>query len=158
MNNRFSLNLRKIRKDNNLSQEELADELGVSRQAISKWESGQSVPESDKLIVISNYFIVSLDYLLKEDCDQPIATEISDSDTSIQTSDRTRWLLGIITCVGGILCLIVWGLLSILNPAASDQLSESSMIQIDGNGIFLILCLVAIIVGAVLLLKNTRKE
>ena len=147
-----------LRKKSGLSQEQLAEQLSVSRQAISKWESGQSVPESDKLIVISNYFKVSLDYLLKEESEHPITTEEPYADTSMQTSDRTRWLLGIITCVGGILCLIVWGLLSILNPAASDQLSESSMIQIDGNGIFLILCLVAIIVGAVLLLKNTRKK
>ena len=147
-----------LRKKSGLSQEQLAEQLGVSRQAISKWESGQSVPESDKLIVISNYFKVSLDYLLKEESEPPITTEDPDADTSLQTNDRTRWLLGIITCVGGILCLIVWGLLSILNPAASDQLSESSMIQIDGNGIFLILCLAAIIVGAVLLLKNTRKK
>ena len=147
-----------LRKKSGLSQEQLAEQLSVSRQAISKWESGQSVPESDKLIVISNYFKVSLDYLLKEESEPPITTKDPDADTSMQTNDRTRWLLGIITCVGGILCLIVWGLLSILNSVASDQLSESSMIQIDGNGIFLILCLVAIIVGAVLLLKNTRKK
>ena len=146
-----------LRKKSGLSQEQLAEQLSVSRQAISKWESGQSVPESDKLIVISNYFKVSLDYLLKEESEQTTA-ETPATDGSMQTNDRTKWLLGIITCVGGILCLIVWGLLSILNPAASDQLSESSMIQIDGNGIFLILCLVAIIVGAVLLLKNTRKK
>ena len=44
MNNQFSENLKKIRKENNLSQEQLADELGVSRQAISKWESGTSYP------------------------------------------------------------------------------------------------------------------
>ena len=50
------------------------------------------------------------------------------------------------------------GLLSIFNPTASNQLSESSMIQIDGNGIFLILCIVAIVVGAYLLLKNTTKK
>ena len=147
-----------LRKKSGLSQEQLAEQLSVSRQAISKWESGQSVPESDKLIVISNYFKVSLDYLLKEESAQQMPTEAPDTDASMQANDRTRWLLGIITCVGGILCLIVWGLLSILNPAASDQLSESSMIQIDGNGIFLILCLAAIIVGAVLLLKNTRKK
>ena len=147
-----------LRKKSGLSQEQLAEQLSVSRQAISKWESGQSVPESDKLIVISHYFHVSLDYLLKEEVEQPTTTEKSDAETSAHTNDRTRWLLGIITCVGGILCLIVWGLLSILNPAASNQLSESSMIQIDGNGIFLILCLAAIIVGAVLLLKNTRKK
>ena len=147
-----------LRKKSGLSQEQLAEQLSVSRQAISKWESGQSVPESDKLIVISNYFKVSLDYLLKEESEQVAITETPTTDGSMQTKDKTKWLLGIITCVGGILCLIVWGLLSILNPAASDQLSESSMIQIDGNGIFLILCLVAIIVGAVLLLKNTRKK
>lgn len=147
-----------LRKKSGLSQEQLAEQLSVSRQAISKWESGQSIPESDKLIVISNYFKVSLDYLLKEESEQGTITEAPAAVDSMQTNDRTKWLLGVITCVGGILCLIVWGLLSILNPAASDQLSESSMIQIDGNGIFLILCLVAIIVGAVLLLKNTRKK
>ena len=154
----LSKKLYTLRKKSGLSQEQLAEQLSVSRQAISKWESGQSVPESDKLIVISNYFKVSLDYLLKEESAQQMPTEAPDTDASMQANDRTRWLLGIITCVGGILCLIVWGLLSILNPAASDQLSESSMIQIDGNGIFLILCLAAIIVGAVLLLKNTRKK
>lgn len=147
-----------LRKKSGLSQEQLAEQLSVSRQAISKWESGQSVPESDKLITISNYFKVSLDYLLKEESAQQIPAEVPDADGSMQTNDRTRWLLGIVICVGGILCMIIWGLLSILNPAASDQLSESSMIQIDGNGIYLILCLVAIIVGAVLLLKNTRKK
>ncbi len=147
-----------LRKKSGLSQEQLAEQLGVSRQAISKWESGQSVPESDKLIVISNYFKVSLDYLLKEDDEQQAISEISRSNNSLQTSDKTRWLLGIISCIGGIACLIIWGLLSILNPNAPNQLSESSMMHIDGNGIFLILCIVAIVVGAVLLLKNTKNR
>lgn len=56
-----------LRKKSGLSQEQLAEQLIVSRQAISKWESGQSVPESEKLIAISNYFDVSLDYLLKDE-------------------------------------------------------------------------------------------
>ena len=56
-----------LRKKSGLSQEQLAEQLSVSRQAISKWESGQSVPESEKLIAISNYFDVSLDYLLKDE-------------------------------------------------------------------------------------------
>lgn len=58
--------LHMLRKRSGLSQEQLAEQLGVSRQAISKWESGQSVPESEKLILLSNYFNVSLDYLLKD--------------------------------------------------------------------------------------------
>ena len=46
---KLSNNLKNIRKENNLSQEQLAEKLGVSRQAVSKWESGQSYPEMDKV-------------------------------------------------------------------------------------------------------------
>ena len=58
--------LSKLRKENNYTQEQLADILGVSRQAISKWESDISYPETDKLIRMSELFNCSLDYLLKE--------------------------------------------------------------------------------------------
>ena len=67
MNNQFSENLKKIRKEQNLSQEELADQLGVSRQAISKWESGQAYPEMDKIIALCNKFNVNIDDLLHND-------------------------------------------------------------------------------------------
>lgn len=55
----------KLRKANNLTQEQLAEQLQVSRQAVSKWESGQAVPESDKLPTLSDLFHVTIDYLLK---------------------------------------------------------------------------------------------
>ena len=58
--------LSKLRKENNYTQEQLADILGVSRQAISKWESNITYPETDKLIRMSELFNCSLDYLLKE--------------------------------------------------------------------------------------------
>ncbi len=144
-----------LRKKSGLSQEQLAEKLGVSRQAISKWESNQSVPESEKLIAISNYFNVSLDYLLKEDSDEQGTAEI---DNSNQKGDKTKWLLGLISCIGGIICLIVWGLLSVLKPDASTQLSESSVIRIDGNGIFLIICVAAIVVGAFFLMNSAKKK
>lgn len=57
--------LSKLRKENNYTQEQLADILGVSRQAISKWESSITYPETDKLIYMSELFNCSLDYLLK---------------------------------------------------------------------------------------------
>lgn len=50
-----------LRKKKGISQEELAEEINVSRQAISKWESGSAIPESSKLIILSNYFGVSVD-------------------------------------------------------------------------------------------------
>lgn len=58
--------LAKARKEKNITQEQLADNLGVSRQAISKWESDVAYPETDKLIHMSELFDCSLDYLLKE--------------------------------------------------------------------------------------------
>ncbi len=55
-----------LRKKMGWSQEELAEQLGVSRQSVSKWESAQSIPDMDKIIRLSEIFSVSTDYLLKE--------------------------------------------------------------------------------------------
>ena len=57
--------IQSLRKEKGISQEELADQVGVSRQAVSKWESEQSSPEVDKIILLSEYFGVTTDYLLK---------------------------------------------------------------------------------------------
>lgn len=65
--NNFSENIKRIRKDNNLSQEQLADILGVSRQAISKWESKVAYPEMEKILMICEKFNVSIDDLLHKD-------------------------------------------------------------------------------------------
>ena len=54
-----------LRKVRGISQEGLAEKLGVSRQAVSKWESEQSMPDLDKIISMSDYFEVTTDYLLK---------------------------------------------------------------------------------------------
>lgn len=54
-----------LRKANNLSQEQLAEQLGVSRQSISKWESGQSTPDIEKMVMLSDIFNVTTDHLLK---------------------------------------------------------------------------------------------
>lgn len=147
-----------LRKKSGLSQEQLAERLGVSRQAISKWESGQSSPEREKLISISNCFGVSLDYLLKDSDEQQSTLEEHQAERPSTRSDKTTWLLGLITCIGGVALLIVFGLILILIPDVSDNISESSVIHIDGNGILLILCIAAIVFGAVLLLKNTNKK
>ena len=62
----FSENLRFIRKQKNISQEQLAEMLNVSRQSVSKWESGVGYPETEKLILLSSRLNVSIDYLLNE--------------------------------------------------------------------------------------------
>ena len=60
-------NIAKIRKDNNLTQDELAEKYFVTRQTISNWEIGKSYPDLETLVKISNDFNISLDILLKED-------------------------------------------------------------------------------------------
>lgn len=60
----FGENLQKIRKNNQLSQEGLAEILGVSRQAVSKWELGEGYPEVEKLLILSKTLNISLDSLL----------------------------------------------------------------------------------------------
>lgn len=54
-----------LRKAKGISQEELADQIGVSRQAVSKWESGQTSPDLEKILLLSEFFDVTTDYLLK---------------------------------------------------------------------------------------------
>lgn len=64
---KFSEKLQKLRKENNLSQEQLADKLDVSRQSVSKWESGQTYPEMDKLLTMCKLFNITLDDLTNDE-------------------------------------------------------------------------------------------
>lgn len=77
----FNAKLQTLRKQSNLSQEQLAQKLNVSRQAVSKWETGEGYPELDKLVQISNIFDVSLDYLIKD-------KETENKDYLEKTADR----------------------------------------------------------------------
>lgn len=62
----FNEKLIKLRKERGLSQEELGAAVGVSRQTISKWELAQSYPDFQKLVLLSDYFKISLDTLVKD--------------------------------------------------------------------------------------------
>lgn len=61
----FGERLYELRKDKNISQEELADLLDVSRQSISKWENDKAYPEMTRLLFMGDFFGVSLDYLMR---------------------------------------------------------------------------------------------
>lgn len=91
-----------LRKSKGISQEELADKIGVSRQAVSKWESEQSSPDIEKIILLSDYFDVTTDYLLKGI--EPIA------DASKEESDaRIFSILGTaLNFIGLVAAIMVW--------------------------------------------------
>ncbi len=153
---KISEKLYTLRKRRGLSQERLAEKLNVSRQAISKWELGTAIPESEKLIAISQFFGVSLDDLVNEerDLESPPITE----QPSQKSTRRTQRIFGVAICIVGIVCLAVWGILSVLDPPASEQIGASSAIELDGNGILVLVCAVAIIFGAILATKSWKKK
>lgn len=66
----FAENLKQLRKEKHLSQEELAELMEVSRQAVSKWESGDTLPDLENLIALAELYNVTLDNLVRYDADK----------------------------------------------------------------------------------------
>lgn len=75
-----------LRKQHGLSQEQLAETLGVSRQAVSKWEAEQSVPDIDKIILICDYFGVTTDHILRNE--DLSCSQIAQSTNAIENEEK----------------------------------------------------------------------
>ncbi|MBR0507193.1 MAG: helix-turn-helix domain-containing protein [Clostridia bacterium] len=110
------------RRRNGLSQEELAEKISVSRQAVSKWETGEAQPEIGKLRQLSDAFGVSTDWLLSEE--EPVEPKQAPVQNTASEAEklpgilgklfrRFGWLAGVYTIVAGTLISIV-GLAAIL--------------------------------------------
>lgn len=111
---KFNEKLVKLRKENLLSQEELAEKLGVTRQTISKWELEQTTPDMDKLSQISKLFNVSVDELLNE-ADEPIKAN-KDSE---KNNNRKNTVIVIILII--VLIVVLGGVgISIFNKPANS--------------------------------------
>lgn len=82
-----------LRKKAGWSQEDLAENLGVTRQSVSKWEGAQSVPDMDKVVMMSRLFGVSTDFLLKDELEEetPCAAA-QDDDTPLRRRDHEAGL------------------------------------------------------------------
>src|SRR5699024_10857935 len=80
---KFNEKLLSLRKAKGLSQEELGMELQVSRQTISKWEAGQSYPDFQRLVILSDYFDLTLDELVKD-------IDVQDVREKNMTDERVR--------------------------------------------------------------------
>lgn len=76
----FSEKLAELRRRRGLSQEQLADALGVTRQSVSKWEGGAAMPELAKLVALSELFGISVDYLVKDYLEEPQTLEMDRED------------------------------------------------------------------------------
>ena len=82
----FSEKILTLRKANDMTQEQLAEKLDVSRQSVSKWESGQASPELEKIVALSTLFDVTTDYLLK-------SSEIDDLSVKTQMLEKQQQMM-----------------------------------------------------------------
>lgn len=86
----FSEKLLELRRREGLSQEQLADRLGVTRQSVSKWESGAAAPELTKLVALSDLFAVSVDYLVKDRLEEPERPAEAASPSTARLEDQVE--------------------------------------------------------------------
>lgn len=148
-----------LRRSNNLSQEELAEKLDVSRQSISKWESGTSIPDLNKIIKLSEIFGVSTDYLIKDDDTSAAPTiDKSSKGKSVSIEEATSFMDAVAATAGKIALAVSIFILSptiMLTLLGFSQGKENAPFSEElavGVGITVLLIMVAI---GVFLMINT---
>ena len=130
----------RLRKKNGWSQEELADKMNVSRQAVSKWESAQSIPDLEKILQLGTLFGVTTDYLLKDEIEDEEFSNDDSSDTTVkkisieeantylEQRKRASWRIALATflCILSPTVLIVLTTLSGLhNPIITETTASA---------------------------------
>lgn len=152
-----------LRKQNGWSQEQLAEQLGVSRQSVSKWESGMSIPDLEKLLKMSALFDVSTDYLLKDELEQeqPSETEENPNENVRYVSlEEANTYMDIVEnlseriAVGVMLCILSPVLFIIL---AGYFEFKHSITEDIAAGIGVSVLLVMVIVAVILFILNGMK-
>lgn len=129
-----------LRKENNMTQEDLANKLNVSRQTISKWETNTAIPDADNIVAISKLFNITTDELL---------------NYKIETMKKKKqFILDMAVLLFGIIGFIVFAILLMTN-----QIDEtSSIITINAYGIIAIIFLLLIIAFIVIMFKRNGKK
>lgn len=128
----FDKKIIELRKQNNLTQEDLAEKLNVSRQTVSNWETSKCYPDIETLVIISNKFNVSLDVLIKENVKM-----IKDIDKKVRINKKLKYsifVLFILLIVGG--CVIYIKNNKVMEvQAKNNELQEeiSKIVEVQNN-------------------------
>lgn len=138
-----------LRKSKHLSQEEVADKLGVTRQTISKWETDQSTPDFDKIVPICELYGLSADELLGNLKDGEESEKINSGVVEDNNQLKRKKALGISLSILGYFLAIIWIMISIpvmkLNP-------------IVASAVFLLICGIATFIVVYSCIFYSRKE
>lgn len=150
-----------LRKQQGMSQEELAHQLGISRQSVSKWESGASIPDLDKILKLSDLFGVSTDYLLKDELEEVTFSESNstlgndiDSEivksVSIEEANAFMDLYEVASGkigIGVVLCILSPVLLILAGGFSEYGGMKSSEDLLCGIGVAVLLSIIAVAVS-----------
>ena len=161
----FADKLIQLRKKSGWSQEELAEQMNVTRQSVSKWEGSQSVPDLEKIVRLSELFGVSTDYLLKDEIehtehpnfskDTPsikrVSMEEANAFLSVKASTSKSFAYAVFLCILSPICLLILGAMS---EVPAYGLSENTA---GGIGMILLLIFVAAAV-ALFMLNNSKTD
>ena len=124
----FNEKLQKLRTNENLTQEELAEKLFVSRTAISKWESGRGYPSIDSLKAIAKYFHVTIDELIGG---EEIVT-LAEQDIKESNKKYTTLLCGILDCL-----MVLLLLLPVFGDGGTETVTSVSVMGMTGTSAWL---------------------
>ena len=157
-----------LRREKEWSQEKLAEQLGVSRQSVSKWESSASIPDIEKIIRMSELFGVSTDYLLKDDGGETVNNRVTFAEKesregirSISMDMASEYLelsrklsvpiaFAVMLCIYSPICLLLLGGLSEY-PLGAAQLPLLSEDMAAGIGVAVLLIIIAAAVSIFIL-------
>lgn len=151
----LSEKLYNLRRKQGLSQETLAEKLNCSRQVISKWENGTTSPDAEMLLKYSELFGVSIDYLVKEDIEEPTSVQPTEK---IYENKKLLGILGLVISLIGCVLLIVFGAILVLSSETADKIAQSSMIVIDGTFTAMLISVLFVVLGAIILIKTMKRK
>lgn len=159
----FAEKLLELRKKEGLSQEELAQELNVSRQAISRWEMGTAMPDAPNLLQISKLFQVSVDYLLNDEFttnEELVWIRRTDIEKTPKGQNRTRLIIAGSMMGVGLLGMLILGILgSVIGGTYIEQTESYTRAYTDFLGFLMVynlgwlflLCILVTIAGILML-------
>lgn len=159
----FADKLIQLRKKNGWSQEELAEQMDVTRQSVSKWEGAQSIPDYEKMIRLSNLLGVSIDYLLKDEIEEEeflisakeesslrrVSMEEANTFLSIKSATSKPTAYATFLCILSPICLFL--------GAAASEMPEYHFSEQMAVGIGMTVLLILVATAVTIFISNSNK-
>ena len=159
----FADKLIQLRKKAGWSQEELAEQMDVTRQSVSKWEGAQSVPDLEKILRLSELFGVSTDYLLKDEIEDTggiipadktsalrrVSMEEANAFLSVKATTSKSTALGVFLCILSPICLLIAG--------AVSEIPEYGLPDNVAGGTGMIILLLFVATAVAIFIADSRK-